>query len=338
MTNNLFKKAVVFGDIHFGLKGNSTQHNEDCLNYVKWMIETAKENGCETCLFLGDYHHNRSSINLRTLNYSVQALKLLNDAFEKTYVIIGNHDLFFRDKRDIHGVEWGNHLPNIEIINSVIVKDNVAIVPWLIGDDYKRVQKIKAKYMFGHFELPHFKMNALVEMPDTGQIDSRDMGKVDHVYSGHFHLRQTRGNVTYIGNAFPHNFADVGDNKRGCMMLEWGEEPTFVSWPGQPLYTVCNLSELIDHGDDILTEHMYVKVNIDIPISYEESNFLKETFLTKYKLRDISLIPVREKEYEEDNAEAITFNSIDTIIGEQIQAIESEFYKPDILMKIYNEL
>jgi len=87
MTNNLFKKAVVFGDIHFGLKGNSTQHNEDCLNYVKWMIETAKENGCETCLFLGDYHHNRSSINLRTLNYSVQALKLLNDAFEKIHYI-----------------------------------------------------------------------------------------------------------------------------------------------------------------------------------------------------------------------------------------------------------
>ncbi len=337
-TTNLFKKAIVFTDIHFGLKGNSNQHNEDCLNFIEWMIKTAKEQGCETCFFLGDYHHNRSSINLKTLDYSVRALELLNDAFEKTYVLIGNHDLFFRDKRDIHGVGWGNHLSNIEVVNDWFVKDNVAIVPWLIGDDYKKVQKIKAKYMFGHFELPHFKMNALVEMPDNGTIDSKNMGKVERVYSGHFHMRQSKDNVTYIGNAFPHNFADVGDTERGCMVLGWGQEHEFHSWPGQPLYTVCNLSELIDHGDDILSEHMYVKVNLDIDVSYEEANFIKETFNKKFNLREISLIPVKDREFENDNAEAISFNSIDTIISEQISAIESDFYKPALLMKIYNEL
>jgi hypothetical protein len=29
--SNLFKKAAVFTDIHFGLKSNSLQHNQDCL-------------------------------------------------------------------------------------------------------------------------------------------------------------------------------------------------------------------------------------------------------------------------------------------------------------------
>jgi len=335
---NLFKKAVVFTDVHFGLKGNSNQHNEDCLNFVIWMIDKAKKEGCETCLFLGDYHHNRSSINLKTLNYSIRALEMLNDAFEKTYVLIGNHDLFFRDKRDIHGVEWGRHLPNVEVINDWFVEGDVAIVPWLIGDDYKKVQKIKAKYMFGHFELPHFKMNALVEMPDTGQINSANLGKVEHIYSGHFHYRQSKGNVTYIGNAFPHNFADVNDKERGCMILEWGKFHTFYAWPSQPLYTVCNLSELIDRGDKILAPNMYVKVNLDIDVSYEEANFIKETFNKKYNLREISLIPVKTGEYENDNAEAISFNSIDTIISEQIAAIESDFYKPALLMSIYNNL
>ena len=336
--SNLFKKAVVFTDLHLGLKGNSNQHNEDCLNFVKWMVQTAKDQGCETCLFLGDYHHNRSSINLKTLDYSVQILELLNDAFEKTYILIGNHDLFFRDKRDIHGIGWGRHLTNIEIVNDWFLQDNVAIIPWLISDDYKKVKKITAKYMFGHFELPHFKMNAQVMMPDTGQIDAKSMGGVDHVYSGHFHIRQNKDNITYIGNAFPHNFADVGDTQRGCMILEWDEKHEFYSWPDQPLYTVCNLSELIDHGDTILSENMYVKVNLDINVSYEEANFIKETFNKKYNLREISLIPVKDGEYENDNAEAISFNSIDTIIGEQIAAIESDYYKPNLLMKIYNDL
>ena len=34
MTENLFKKAAVFTDIHFGLKSNSKIHNDDCEAFV----------------------------------------------------------------------------------------------------------------------------------------------------------------------------------------------------------------------------------------------------------------------------------------------------------------
>ena len=82
---NLFKKAAVFTDIHFGLKSNSTLHNEDCLNFVKWATAKAKEEGCETCIFTGDWHNNRASINILTLGYSLRALEHLNENFENTY-------------------------------------------------------------------------------------------------------------------------------------------------------------------------------------------------------------------------------------------------------------
>ena len=334
----LFNKALVFTDIHFGLKSNSQQHNQDCEDFVDWAIKTAKEQGCETGFFLGDWHHHRSSINLQTLNYSLRSLEKLNDAFENLYFIPGNHDLYYRDKRDIHGIEWAKHLPNITIVNDWFKKDDVAIVPWLVGNDYKKLTKIKAKYMFGHFELPHFKMNALVEMPDQGTVNSEQMANVEKVFSGHFHMRQERGNVTYIGNCFPHNYADAGDDKRGCMTLEWDKEPEFYTWPGQPLYKVVNLSTLLDNADDILGPNMHVKVNLDIEVSYEEANFIKETFIQKYGLREISLIPLKEQEFEQDNNEAVSFNSVDTIISEQILAIESEFYKIPLLMEIYNNL
>ena len=35
---------------------------------------------------------------------------------------------------------------------------------------------------------------------------------------------------------------------------------------------------------------MYLKVNLDIDISYEEANFLKETFMANKNIREISLI------------------------------------------------
>ena len=111
--SNLFKKAALFTDIHFGLKSNSTLHNEDCLAFVKWATAKAKAEGCDTCLFLGDWHNNRSSLNIVTLSYSLRALEHMNDNFDRVFFIPGNHDLYYRDKRDIQSVEWAKHLPNI---------------------------------------------------------------------------------------------------------------------------------------------------------------------------------------------------------------------------------
>lgn len=336
--NQLFKKALVFTDIHFGLKNNSITHLNDCANFVDWAIDLAKQNGCETGLFLGDWHHQRASINLQTLNYSLRALEKLNDGFRRFYFIPGNHDLYYRDKRDIHGVEWAKHLSNIQIVNDWFKEGDVAIVPWLVKDDYKRLSKIKAKYMFGHFELPHFMMNALVEMPDNGTAQADQLANVDHVFSGHFHMRQANGNICYIGNAFPHNFADAGDDKRGCMILEWDKEPEFHSWPSQPLYKVVKLSELLDREAEILGPNMHIRVNIDIDINYEESNFIKETFLNKYNLREISLLQQADEAYEFNGDDQICFHSIDQIISEQIAALETTHFKIPLLMEIYNSL
>jgi hypothetical protein len=167
---NLFNKAILFTDIHFGLKSNSLVHNSDCEEFVSWAIDLAKKEGCDTGFFLGDWHHHRASLNLQTMNFSLRSLERLSQAFDQFFFIPGNHDLYYRDKRDIHSVEWAKHLPNIQICNDFVNTGDVVIAPWLVGDDYKRIQKMSARYMFGHFELPHFKMNAMVEMPDHGEL------------------------------------------------------------------------------------------------------------------------------------------------------------------------
>ena len=167
-----FKKVACFTDIHFGMKGNSRVHNDDCEQFVKWFIETAKAEGCETCIFLGDWHHHRSSTNVSTMNYTVSNMERLGEAFEKVYVIMGNHDLFYREKREINSMEFIRNIPNVHIVNEWLVEDDVAIIPWIVGDEYKKIQKMKQQYVFGHFELPYFKMNAMVEMPDVGGIQT----------------------------------------------------------------------------------------------------------------------------------------------------------------------
>ena len=336
---SLFKKIAVCTDLHFGLKSNSLVHNQDCSNFIDWFIETARENGCETGMFLGDWSHHRASINMQTLQYSLRSLEKLSAAFDRFYFIPGNHDLYYRDRRDIYSTEWAKHIPNIQIVNDWFTDGDVTIAPWLVGDDHKRVPKLKSKYVFGHFELPHFKMNAMVEMPDHGEISADDFGSVDQVFSGHFHLRQQRKNIHYIGNCFPHNYADAGDSNRGMMILGWGQEPVYYTWPGQPLYQVTKLSSLIDSADTILTSGMHVRVELDIGISYEEASMIKDTFVKNYNLREMSLIPIKNNSVDTDMAlEDIKFESVDQIVTDQLTNIDSKFYDPKLLLKIYQNL
>jgi DNA repair exonuclease SbcCD nuclease subunit len=335
----LFKKTAVCTDIHWGLKSNSIVHNRDCEQFIDWFIEKAKKEGCETGMFLGDWHNHRASINLQTLQFSLRALEKLSAAFEKFYFIPGNHDLYYRDKRDIHGVEWAEHLPNIQIVNDWFQEDDVVIAPWLVGDDHKRLSKLKGKYLFGHLELPHFKMNAMVEMPDHGEVSIDHFGGFDTVFSGHFHLRQRRKNIQYIGNCFPHNFADAGDEARGMMVLEWDKEPEFYAWPGQPLYRVVKLSDAIDHAQDIFKPNMHIRIELNIDISYEEANFIKETFIKDYNLRECALMPIKNNNVTLDLAPGdIKFESVDQIVTDQLTNIDSDFYDPKLLLKIYQTL
>jgi DNA repair exonuclease SbcCD nuclease subunit len=334
----LFKKAACFTDIHFGMKSGSRIHNQDCEDFVKWFCEEAKAAGAETCIFLGDWHHNRATTDVSTMNYTVSNLERLNDTFEKTYFMVGNHDLFYKDKREINSIEFMRLFPNIVPITEQLTEGDVTLLPWLVGEEWKAVKNIKSRYVFGHFELPYFKMNAMVEMPDHGELQPSHFTNQEYVFSGHFHKRQTKGNVTYMGNAFPHNYADAGDDERGMMTLEWGGAPEYKTWPGQPVYRTFKLSQLLEKPEDHLTEKMHARVTIDVQITFEEANFIKEQFIPQFKLRELMLIP--EKVEVESNIDPIdvSFESVDTIVMNQIEQLDSETYDRRMLSEIYTDL
>ncbi len=335
--SQLFNRAACFTDIHYGLKQNSRLHLQDCERYIDWFIAEAKARDCETCIFLGDWHHHRASVNVATMNASIKGLKKINDAFEKVYFILGNHDLYYREKRDMNSVEYARDLSNFVMIDDMFLQDDVAIIPWLVGDEHKKVSKMKCKYMFGHFELPYFKMNAMVEMPDHGGIKAEHLSGPEYVFSGHFHKRQYKNNIHYMGNAFPHNYADVADDDRGAMFLEWGSEPVYVNWTECPKYRVFTLKQLLDNHENLLDKYTYARVKLDISISYEEATFVKEKFAEQYDVRELQLIPIKEEEQEFEGSE-IKFESVDQIVIQQLETIESSTIERQKLIDIYNEL
>jgi len=337
--NKAFNKAAIFTDIHYGLKNNSEQHNKDCNDFVDWFIEQSLDLGCETFIFMGDWHHSRHTINVSTLNHSVAALEKLIDNFEKTYMIIGNHDLYYRDRRDVHSLVMSKG-KDVHLIEEITQVGDAVFAPWLVGEEWKDLSKMHSTYLFGHFEFPKFLMNANFAMPDKeNHIQIDHVGGFKHVYSGHFHKRQERNNVKYVGNPFGHNYADAWDFDRGMATLEWGSDVEYINYDG-PKYLTCNLSEINDKAIEHVDDKTYLKIIVDIDSSYENTYYLREILTNQYGVREIRMenksLSINELENTQEVDEV--HDNVDQVILKRLNNIETESYDKNLLTEIYKEL
>jgi len=82
----------------------------------------------------------------------------------------------------------------------------------------------------------------------------------------------------------------------------------------------------------------HVRVHLDIDISYEEANFLRETFVPEHKLREMTLIPIKGEAAEAQGIDTLKFESVDQIVIDQINNIESKSFDKKLLLDIYNNL
>ena len=334
----MFEKVICFTDIHHGYKGNSKVFNEDCVDFISWMCSVAKEKNIKTCMCLGDWHDNRNAINVSTLNYTLQNLRKLSDSFDDVYIIIGNHDLFYREKREIHSLPMGSEFQNIHMINDITTMGDVTLVPWMVGEEWKKIENLTSKYIFGHFEIPGFKLNAQIEMPDQGEINKGHFKNTEYAFSGHFHKRQRDGNVHYIGNPFGHNFSDVWDFDRGCMVLEHGGKPEFINWADGPKYISGKLSELINDPEKYLLPKSYIKCETDLDMTYMEANQIREAFIQEYKVREFKLIPKKSDVSQDSDIELNNFETVDEMVLRELQNLQDGKYKQAILTAIYTGL
>ena len=333
--DSLFNKAMVLGDLHFGRSGNSAQANQDNIDFLQWAIDDAKAKGADQCIMLGDWFDNRSSVGVGTMHSALQGLEMLSAGFRRSWFISGNHDQFHRDRRDITSIEFVRHIPNITVINDPSTVDDVTFLPWLVGDEHERLD-LRGRYVFAHAEIAGFMRNSKSIMPESAHTATAEQfAGPELVFTGHFHKRQMQRNVCYIGNIFPFNFTDDGEADRGMMLLEWGHDPTFHTWPSQPLYRSIRLSELLKNID-VLKQDMTLRVTVDLSLSYEEAMDLRDTLTSGYGLRKIELHHLRD---EVENVDSdVVFQTVDQLVLSSLQDIESVELSSSRLIEIYQNL
>jgi len=176
-------------------------------------------------------------------------------------------------------------------------------------------------------------------MPDNGELNSDHFPHQDYVFSGHFHIRQTKGKINYIGNPFGHNYSDVWDFDRGAMYLEWGGVPEFINYTNGPRFISISLTAMMANPDLYLIPKTHLQVTLDANITYEEASFLRETFLSQYNVREFKLIRNPEESLTATFNGSVTLKTVDQIVVECLTTIDTDS-KFDInkLIQIYNGL
>ena len=220
------KKTLVFGDMHFGIRGDSKHF----LDYQKKISEEMifpfiDENFqvIEKMIFLGDIFDKRRQINVFTLGKVKDFFDKINEYGIPVYIIIGNHDTFFKNTNEINSPFMiFDKYENITVIDKIPVEDgNNIYCPWINDSNREQCMKIlsetQAKYVFGHFEINNAQLLGNTRC-DFG-IDDSFFNKFKYVFSGHFHFRQAFKNILYTGCLWELSRDDVVQTK-GFFVLE----------------------------------------------------------------------------------------------------------------------
>lgn len=339
-------KIACFTDIHFGAKNNSEQHNKECFEFVKWFISQSSQ--CDAIVFLGDWHENRSAIHIGTLDYSSAAAEELNKMGKPVFFCVGNHDLLNRNTREVYSTR---HFQNLEHFNIVshpeIVKipnsnSDMLVTPFLFSDEYETElpKYLTIPIWFGHFEFKDFVVTGSTVKMQHGP-DHNSYKNVKRIFSGHFHKRQTIGNVTYIGNTFPTSFADTNDTDRGMMIYDTEADTCqFINWDNAPRYIRVKASDIIS-GNVKIDNKCCIKCIDDTQLTYEDALKLKQQ-VASLGARQIDISEDQDVIDEVGDAALITEDqtgsSVDETILKLLATIEHPSIQTDRLVSIYQTL
>lgn len=339
-------KHIILTDIHFGAKGNSDEFNEQCIEFLKFVKQKSSEiikvEDLGETIFMGDWFHHRSTINVKTLNFGIQGLQILSEiGYKGVKFILGNHDLYYRERRDIFSIpSIKTNNSEIQIIDKPTMDDNGYLYcPWLIGEEKLTdlIHQYNPTYVFGHFEIPTFSFNKLSKY--DGEFNPSDYKGPKRILSGHFHLRQEKNNITYIGNCFSHDFSDANDwkNKGFAVLDTETNEITYYEWKDAPKYCVSTISNL---NSIELENNTFIKLINDVNMKQIDLNKLKEDLLSVPMVKDCFIIP-NQFDISKCNDKTTKINQIldlENIIIDLLKNLDISNINNDKLIETYNSL
>jgi len=226
-------KRLLVTDTHLGLYSDADAWLDIVLSFYKHIVKYCYKNDIKQIIHLGDFFDNRKSLNTKTQNVAHRIGKVLG--FQDvhfdihTYIIVGNHDCYYKNQIHPNTLELFNKYQHITIIDKPTMLDDILLVPWGQPD----VDAQGAKYCMGHFDINGFYMNDSYKCKSG--FDRQVFKDFELVLSGHFHTPSSNHNIRYLGAPYGQTFHDAGGTRGFHVFddgkiefIEYTEAPKFV--------------------------------------------------------------------------------------------------------------
>lgn len=307
-------KLAILGDTHFGAGGANVIQHDYMKKFFKDFFQYVDDNNIKTILQLGDLFDVRKHINTWSLNYFREVfLKQVIQRDLKVIVLLGNHDIFYRESLQISSVEevlcpypeWFTIIK--EPTEMELEGLSFLLVPWVCKENLDTVQSVLAKseskYCAGHFEFNGFELF-------RGQLakthyDHAEYKKFDRVFSGHYHHMSSKDNIIYTGTPYELTWQDCATTK-GFFVIDANSIEMIETQ--HTLYSAFSLSEYQEIPNNIIQDK-HVKLTIDIELTPKKRDAIVESI---YSMKPYSL-KIIEQKIDVSETKEISYNDIASV-------------------------
>lgn len=278
---NKMSKALVFTDLHIHSHKDRVERLQNCLEVLEWVFETAKEQNCKYIFFLGDLFHERSKIDvmnyLRT--FEVFMKHMLDDASDREmYLLVGNHDMYHKERWDINSVKPLSAIPRVSIIDTPtsLVFDGRKI-DWLphTEDPIKAFGKFKkdgiGDILFAHMAVSGAYTNLFYGVRSDVMIEyDNEMVAVDAslfndwqmTMLGHYHgAQQLSDKAEYVGSPLQLTFGEAFQQKHIIILDLDTLEKEYIVNDFSPKHLICTEQDITNAAYNL--DGQFVRITVD---------------------------------------------------------------------------
>lgn len=327
-------KIAVINDTHFGARGDSQLFFDHFMKFFDDVFfPYLKENKIKTVIHAGDLMDRRKYVNFSILNQvRTRFMDRLHADGIDLHCILGNHDVYYRNTNEINSIRelFEGDLKlyeKPEVVNFDGL--DVAFLPWVnkenVDESIEFIKTAAAPILFGHLELEGYEVIRGVNF-NGGGTDPGLFSRYEKVFSGHFHCRQEKGNVYYMGTQYQITFGDLNETKGFHVFDTDTRDIKFIENPYKMFHTLK-----YDDADgpidaDNLTGLEYLKNSyVKLFVENKKHPYAFDRFMDKLYDIGVSKITVVEDIEQSDwTKEEILDMAQDTvtIINNEIDCIE----------------
>ena len=189
--------------------------------YLDTLIPYMVENDIKILLQLGDLFDRRKYINYYSL---AECKRYFFDKLDEhgiiLHTLVGNHDIYWRESLEINSSslvlgEYYNITVHQEPVTIHIQGTDLDIIPWICAENQDEIGEFiknsKSDICLGHFEIAGFAMYRGMECHEG--LNMNIFNKYEQVWSGHYHTRSKKENITYVGTPYEMTWQDYADQK-----------------------------------------------------------------------------------------------------------------------------